>query len=130
MPRSQRRVSTQLVQQANQLGGLETGSTYGLGELFVHGLDGSDPLDSEAPFEGVIKALSPDGASTLWTFALPMSVFAAPLTLANGVVYVNAPITEANVGADPQQFSVIGLHAETGTPVAAHAFPARAISGR
>jgi polyvinyl alcohol dehydrogenase (cytochrome) len=121
--------TTQIVQQANQLGGLQTGSAYGLDKVFVHGLNGSDPLDSEAPFEGVIKALSPDGASTLWTFKLPMSVFAAPLALANGVLYVNAPISEANVGSDPQQFSLIALHAETGAPVATHAFPGRAISG-
>jgi polyvinyl alcohol dehydrogenase (cytochrome) len=121
--------TTQIVQQANQLGGLQTGSAYGDDKVFVHGLDGSDPLSSEAPFDGVIKALSPDGANTLWSFALPSSVFAAPLALANGVVYAIAPISEANVGVDPQQFTLLGLDATSGTPVAGHTFAGRAISG-
>ena len=121
--------TTQIVQQANQLGGLQNGSAYGLDKVFVHGLNGSSATSNAAPFTGVVKALSPDGSSVLWTHSQPMSVLAAPLALANGVVWFNAPITEAQYGVDPQRFSLIGLHAETGAPVAAHQFPGRAISG-
>ncbi|HEX6243957.1 MAG TPA: PQQ-binding-like beta-propeller repeat protein [Polyangiales bacterium] len=122
--------TTQIVQQANQLGGLQNGSAYGNGRVFVHGLDGSDPLSSTAPFTGIIRALSPDGATTLWNFPVPMSVMAAPLALANGVLWTILPISEQGFPNNPaQQFTLLGLHADSGQPVAGLRFPGRAISG-
>lgn len=121
--------TTQIVQQANQLGGLQNGSAYGNGKVFVHGLDGSSATSNTAPFTGVIKALSPDGATTLWTFGIPMSVFAAPLALANGVLWGIIPISETTFPTGPQQFTLLGLHADSGTPVAGLPFAGRAISG-
>lgn len=121
--------TTQIVQQANQLGGLQNGSAYGNGKVFVHGQHGSNPLSSAAPFTGVIKALSPDGGTTHWTFSAPMSVMAAPLALANGVLWALLPVTETGFPTAPQKFTLLGLHADSGTPVAGHQFSGRAISG-
>jgi polyvinyl alcohol dehydrogenase (cytochrome) len=121
--------TTQVLQQANQLGGLQNGSAYGNGKVFVHGLHGSNPASSSAPFTGVIRALSPDGATKLWSFELPMSVFAAPLALANGVLWGIIPVTEQGFPTAPQQFTLLGLHADSGTPVAGFPLPGRAISG-
>jgi len=121
--------TTQIVAQANQLGSLQNGGAYDNGRVFVHGLNNLTPTTSTGPFEGVVKALSPDGASVLWSHNQPMSVLAAPLAVANDVVYFLAPITETNPGTDPQQFTLIGLHAPTGTPVSGFSHPGRAISG-
>jgi polyvinyl alcohol dehydrogenase (cytochrome) len=121
--------TTQIVQQANQLGGLQNGGAYANGRVFVHGLNNHVPTSNSGPFEGVVKALSPDGATVLWSFNQQMSVLAAPLAVANDVVYFIAPITETNYGSDPQQFTLIGLHAPTGAPVAGISLPGRAISG-
>ena len=121
--------TTQVVAQANQLGGLQSGGAYADGRVFVHGLNNLMPTTNTGPFEGIVKALSPDGATVLWSFSQPSSVLAAPLAVANDVVYFIAPITEANFGTDPQQFTLIGLHAPTGTPVSGYAHPGRAVSG-
>lgn len=121
--------TTQVVAQANQLGGLQNGGAYANGRVFVHGLNNLEPTTSTGPFEGVVKALSPDGSSVLWSYSQPLSVLAAPLAVANDVVYFIAPITETNFGTDPQQFTLVGLHAPTGTPVSGFSFPGRAVSG-
>jgi len=121
--------NTQIVAQANQLGGLQNGGAYANGRVFVHGLNNLEPTSSTGSFEGIVKALSPDGASVLWSHNQPMSVLAAPLAVANDVVYFIAPITEARPGTDPQQFTLVGLHAATGAPVSGFSYPGRAISG-
>ena len=81
------------------------------------------------PADYVDVALSPDGATTLWTFSAPMSVLAAPLALANGVLWAILPVSETGFPTAPQKFTLLGLHADSGTPVAGHQFSGRAISG-
>ena len=96
--------TTQHLQQANQLGGCsKTGSAYGRDKVFVHGMDGHDPLSAEAPFDGRVLALSPDGKDVLWSFDRFYSVFAAPLALGRDVLYFLSPVEEAAPGVDPFQ---------------------------
>jgi polyvinyl alcohol dehydrogenase (cytochrome) len=121
--------TTPHVQQANQLGGLQNGGAYGRGKVFVHGMHGSDPLSSEAPFEGRVMALSPDGREVRWSFARPFGVFAAPVALARDVLYFVSPVEEARPGVDPFQFGLYALHADTGQVLARKALPGRALSG-
>jgi polyvinyl alcohol dehydrogenase (cytochrome) len=121
---------TQVVQQANQLGGLQNGGAQGRGKLFVHGLNGSDPTTDTGPFTGTVKAYTEDGLFQLWTFDVPMGVFVAPLALAKDVLYFTSPISGADdAGVPLPTFSLIALQADLGIPVAQFTFPGRAISG-
>ncbi|MFT3921781.1 MAG: PQQ-binding-like beta-propeller repeat protein [Myxococcales bacterium] len=121
--------TTPHVQQANQLGGLQNGSAYGRGNVFVHGLNGFDPTSSTGPFEGRVMALSPDGAQERWSFARPFGVFVAPLALARDVLYFVSPVEEAQPGVDPFQFAIYALNADTGSVLTRKALPGRAVSG-
>lgn len=121
--------TTEIVQQANQLGGLQNGSAYGRGKVFVHGQDGYDPMSAEAPFDGRVMALSPDGTQVKWSFDRFFSIFAAPLALARDVLYFISPVEEAEPGTDPFEFALYALDADTGEQLARFPFPGRAVSG-
>lgn len=121
--------TTEIVQQANQLGGLQNGSAYGRGKVFVHGQDGYDPTSAQAPFDGRVIALSPDGTQVEWSFDRFYSIFAAPLALARDVLYFISPVEEAEPGTDPFEFALYALDADTGEQLARFPFPGRAVSG-
>lgn len=119
----------ELLKQANQLGGLQSGGAYGRGKVYVHGLDSLDVSTATGPFLGSVVALSPDGAQVKWRYDRPYSVFAGPLALANDLLYFVSPVEEAAPGTDPFQFALYALHADTGAIVARLPFPGRALSG-
>lgn len=120
--------NTSIVQQANQLGGLQTGSAYGRGSVFVHGQDGLDPTTDRGPFFGRVLALSPDGTEVRWQFERFYSVFAAPVTLARDVLYFLSPVEEPTFGEDPFEFALYALDADTGEVRLRRTFPGRAVS--
>jgi polyvinyl alcohol dehydrogenase (cytochrome) len=119
-----------LLQQANQLGGLQNGGAYGRDKVFVHGLNGLDPTTDQGPFIGTVAALSPDGSSVKWRFEKPFTgLFIAPLALGRDVLYFISPVEEAAPGSDPFQFALYALNADTGAVLKRLPFPGRAVSG-
>ena len=117
--------STPHLQQANSLGGFQTGGGFAGDTVFQHGLAGLDATGS-GPFNGVVLALSLDGTQEKWRFERFLSPLAGELAIANDVVYVVSPVEETPPAL--QEFALYALDADSGQVLSRVPLPGRAVS--
>jgi polyvinyl alcohol dehydrogenase (cytochrome) len=127
--------TTQVIEPRSDLGGFQTGGAFANGRVFLHGLsatDGFDPCDDTGRcpyegFDGVVVALSSDGARELWRISIPVSPLLGGLAVANGVVYFQSTVEEANPPDDDPLWGLYAIDARTGDVLNRLTFPGRAI---
>jgi hypothetical protein len=117
---------TQHVQVASQLGGFQNLGGYADGLVYQHGSDRIGPPVVDAPYNGTLMALSPDGASVVWRFDRMSSPVAAGIAIANGVIYVQSPVEEAE-GHSPES-AIYALDAKTGVQLTPLRTPGRTLA--
>lgn len=121
--------STTHIQVANGLGGFQTGGAFAGDTAFQHGLAGLDAT-GKGPYLGTVMALSLDGTQVKWHFDHLLSPMAAPIAVANDVVYVVSPADElASLDPTrPKEWAIYGLDAADGKTLLRTSFAGRAMS--
>lgn len=127
--------TSEVIEPRSDLGGFQTGGAVANGRVFLHGLnatDGFDPCDDTGRcpyegFEGVVVALTSDGARELWRVAIPVSPLLGGLAVANDVVYFQSLVEEANPPEDAPLWGLYAVDARTGDVLNRLTFPGRAI---
>jgi polyvinyl alcohol dehydrogenase (cytochrome) len=126
--------TAQVIEPRNDLGGFQTGGAVGEGSVFQHGLaatagfstcnTGTCPYEG---FDGVVVALTPNASQVRWMLRIPHSPLLGGLALANGVVYVQSTVEEANPLVDSPRWGLYALHSGSGAVLKKLTFPGRAI---
>jgi len=110
--------TTQLVDQANSLGGLQQGGAVAYGSVFEHGLHG-------AGAEGRVVARSLRGDGDVWSLEFGRSPMVGGLAVAGGVVFFQSPLSD---GQNPGTWELYAVSAASGAILKQMTFPTMSVA--
>jgi len=118
--------STRVVEQANGLGGLQTGGALTSDTVYQHGLHRLGEPGNELSFAGRVAALTLDGRPK-WNIDIPFSPLVGGLAVANDVLYFVSPIAENPPFQASPEWALVAVEADSGELLTQLTFAGRAL---